>query len=155
MRVAVGESRDTEVDNLRLAGFVHHDVARFKIAVNQTALVRMMHGFADLGHQLQALTRGQMLLLGELAEPPAADKLHGKIRLRPKAGIGCTDFVNLRDSGMLQASQGLRFLLESPQEFGTGQPRLDDLEGYRPAWVFLLSFIDGPHAAFAEQPIDL
>src|ERR1051325_4373197 len=61
LRVAVGDPRDTEVENLRLSGFIHQNVAGLEVAMNEAALVRVMNRVADLGHDLEALARVQTM----------------------------------------------------------------------------------------------
>ena len=63
LRVAVGDARHAEVEDLRLPGFVDQDVARLQVAVDDAALVRVVDRVADLRHQLQPLARVQMMLL--------------------------------------------------------------------------------------------
>ena len=60
LRVAIGHSRHTKIQNLRLTTFVHQNVARFQIAVNDTALMRTVHAIADLSHEIQPLARVQL-----------------------------------------------------------------------------------------------
>ena len=64
LRIAVGDPRQAEIENLGLAVFVHQDVARFQIAVDDAALMGMLDRFADLDHQRQSLARVQMLRFG-------------------------------------------------------------------------------------------
>ena len=44
-----------EVEDLGLAALIHQDVGRLEIAVDDAALVRVLDGVADVGHQLQAM----------------------------------------------------------------------------------------------------
>ena len=53
--IAVGDSRDTKIKNLWLAGFIDQDISRLEIVVNETTLMRVMHCIADLHHHLQAV----------------------------------------------------------------------------------------------------
>ena len=53
--VAVGETRDAEVEDLRLTRLVDQDVARLEVAMDDAALVGVLHGVADLRHQLEPL----------------------------------------------------------------------------------------------------
>jgi hypothetical protein len=82
------------------------------------------------------------------------DKLHGKIRLRPEAGIRCACFVDLRNAGVLEAAERLRFLFESPEKIDAGKARLDDLQCNGAPWIVLLGFVYGPHPSFAEEAED-
>jgi hypothetical protein len=40
-----------------LAALIHQNVARFEIPVNDTALMRMVYGLANLRHQFQPSAR--------------------------------------------------------------------------------------------------
>ena len=62
LRVAVGDARHAEVEDLRLAGLVDEDVARLEIAMDQAALVRVLHGVADPGDELEPLPRVERAL---------------------------------------------------------------------------------------------
>src|SRR5262249_32227495 len=57
LRVAIGDAGDAKVENLGLPGFIHQDIARFEIAMNQSALMRVMDGIANLNHDLEPLER--------------------------------------------------------------------------------------------------
>ena len=46
----------------------------------------------------------------------------------------------------------LGFLLEAPQHVGTRHSGFNDLKGYNPAGMLLLSLIDGTHPTFSNQP---
>jgi|GEM_PF-4660435 len=46
-----------EIENLGLARLIHQDVTRLEIGVNQAALMRMPHGFADLDHDFRPLAQ--------------------------------------------------------------------------------------------------
>jgi hypothetical protein len=105
--IAVGHPRHTKIQNLRLAGLIYQDVARLEIAVNQAPLMRMLHGFADLDHQLQPLPGTQTMLFGIVPQGAPVDELHGEVRLRPEAGIRRARLMDLRDAGVLQAGESL------------------------------------------------
>src|SRR5271169_6748279 len=84
-------------------------------------------------------------------ERQPADELHGEIRLRPEAGIVRAGFVDLSDARVLQAAQGLGFVLKPPQSFGRAESWLDDFERPAAARLFLLGLIHGAHTALAQQ----
>ena len=114
--IGIGGARHAEIDDLGLAGLIHQDVARFQIAMDDAPLVRMVHGFADLDHQLQPLPRAQVVRLGIPQQRRALNELHGEIRLRAESAIGGAGFIDLRDAGMVQAAERLGFVLEAPQQ---------------------------------------
>ena len=80
-----------------------------------------------------------------------ADELHGEIRLRPETGIGGASFIDLCDTGVLQASESLGFMFKPPQSFRGAKPRLDHFESDAAARLFLLGFIHAAHATFTKQ----
>ena len=118
MRVAVGDPGNAKIQNLRLPALVHEDVARFQIAMNDAALVRVVNGVADLDHQLQPLPNGQMPGRGVCEERLAANEFHGKVRLWAEPPIGGGGFVDLRDPGVLEPAERQRFLFEAAKQLG-------------------------------------
>jgi hypothetical protein len=150
--VAVGHARDSEIQNLRLAALIHHNVARFQIPVNDEALVGMVYGLADLSHQLQPLARVQLMRFRILQQRFSLNELHREIGLRPASGIGSAGFMDLGNARVLQPAKRLRFLLEPPQHLGAGSAGFDDLKCHPAAGLFLFGLIYHPHAAFTQEP---
>ena len=103
--VAVGCSRYTEIENFRLAGLIHENVARLKVAVDDPALMRVVNGVADPGHEIQPLASCQLMRIGVLEQRLTADEFHGEIRLWSESGLSGSCFVDLGNPGMLQASE--------------------------------------------------
>jgi hypothetical protein len=60
-------------------------------------------------------------------------------------------FIDLGNSGVLQASEGLRFAVKPLNDSGGQKAGPDDFEGDRPARLFLLRLEYGTHSAFAQQ----
>ena len=118
--------------------------------MNDTVLVRMLHGFADLNHQLQSLPGVQAMCFGVLPERVAANELHREIGLRPETRIRRAGFIDLSYTGVLQPAERLRLMFKPSQQFWSGAAGLDYLKSYAAARLFLFRFIDGPHAAFAQ-----
>ncbi len=127
MRVAVGRSCHTEIENLGLAGLIDQDVSRFEIAVNNAALMGVVNRFADPGRQFQALPAIQSLGVRILDERPATDQLHGKIWLRSGSVVSRAGFVDLRNARMLQLPKRQSFLLEAANQLRISQTGLDNL----------------------------
>ena len=71
------------------------------------------------------------------------------------AGIGCSRFVDLRDTGVLQPAEHLRLLLESSELCMRRETRTDHLERYCSPGLFLFRQVDDAHAALAEHVQDL
>ena len=53
-QVGVGGAGHAEVKHLRLATFVHEDVGRLEVAMDDPLLVRVLHGVTHPRQQLQA-----------------------------------------------------------------------------------------------------
>ena len=86
---------------------IDNDVAGFEIPVNETALMRMMDGIADLGREFQPLARVQVVHLGVAPQGLAPDEFHREEGLPPEGGLRHPRLVDLRDAGMLQEAQCL------------------------------------------------
>ena len=59
---------DTEVDDSRIAVFVDEDVPGFEVAVNDTAVMTVLNGIADLTHELDPLPCVQSMSIGVLSQ---------------------------------------------------------------------------------------
>ena len=57
MNVGIGSTGNTEVEDLRLAAFVHQDVAGLQVTVNHAFLVGVLDGVANVRNQRQAPAR--------------------------------------------------------------------------------------------------
>ena len=122
LRVTVGEPGDAEVQNLRLAVFADQNVRRFQITMDQPALVRMLHRIADSRHQLQPLLHVELMRVAIFQQGLPPHQLHRKKRLSPEGRLGRARVVNLRNPRMLQASQSLCLVLETPEHFTGREP---------------------------------
>ena len=85
--------------------------------MNETSLMRVMHGIADLHHHLQPIANVQMSRLRIVPGRLATDQFHREIGLRSEARIHRTGFIDLSDARMLQSAERLRFLFEPAQQF--------------------------------------
>jgi hypothetical protein len=99
--VRISYARDAEIEDLGLAALVHQDVGRLQIAVNDAALVGVVHGVADARHEFEPLAGTQGAIAGVGGEREASHQFHGEEGLRSLAGLGRAGFVNLGDAGML------------------------------------------------------
>src|SRR5262249_36488933 len=63
-------------------------------------------------------------------------------------------FVDLRDAGMLETPERMRFLLEAAQNLGNRQARLHHFECYLAARSLLLCLVYNTHSAFTDQTQD-
>ena len=152
--MSLSVTRDAEVEDLRLTRLVNDDVAGLEVAMNETALVRVMHRVADLDHHLEPIAEAEMTAVGVFAQRRTADELHREVRLRLEASVGRAGVVDLGNARMLQPAERLRFLSEAAQQLGTDQSRFDDFECNRTPGLILLGLVDRAHAAFADQTND-
>ena len=117
-RVAIDCSRHTEIEDLGLAGFIDEDIARFEIAVDDTALMGVFNPFADAGHELQPLVSCQLMRIGVFEQGLTMDEFHGEIRLWSETIVSSARFIDLCNARMLQSSQRKQFLLEAADQLG-------------------------------------
>jgi len=103
--VAVYRSCHTEIEDLGLAGFIHEDIAGFEIAVDDAALMSVVNGLADAGHELQPLASCQLMGVGVLEQRLTADEFHSEIGLWSESVVSGARFIDLGNAGMLQSSQ--------------------------------------------------
>ena len=82
--IAVHDPGQAEVQDFRLATLVDQDVAGLQVAMNNAALVRVLHRIADFDHQRQSLPRVELRVIGVVDEGLAVDDLHGKVRFRDR-----------------------------------------------------------------------
>jgi hypothetical protein len=150
-RVGIGHARNSKVEDLGLAFLVNQDIFGLQITVNDSALMGMIYGIADLRHQCETSPQVEMILFGELHQRQACNELHCEIRLCAEAGVGSSGFVDLSYPGMLQATKRVGLTFESTQQLGAHKPRLDHFESDDPVGLLLLGEIDASHAAFAKQ----
>ena len=99
--VCVGHARDAEVEHLWLAGLVDEDVAGLQVAMDHAFLVGVVDGVADLGDQLEPLTKSQALVHGVTSDGASVNELHSEKRLDAASAVGRSGFEDLRDAGML------------------------------------------------------
>jgi len=71
-----------------------------------------------------------------------------------EADIGGAGLVDLRDAGMLESAERLRFALEPFEHLPAGQASPDDFQRDPTAGGLLLGLVHRPHAAFAKDADD-
>src|SRR5436190_21907845 len=54
--ITIRRACDAKVENLRLAGFIHENVAGFEVPMNQAALVSMLYCVTNLRNDFEALS---------------------------------------------------------------------------------------------------
>jgi hypothetical protein len=78
-----------------LACLVDDDFAGLQVAMNDAALMSMVHRIANLRDEFQTRSQVEMPLLGELDEGLPLDILHSEVRLRTEAAVGGAGFLPL------------------------------------------------------------
>src|SRR5262249_29027839 len=109
LKVRVDGAGDAEIEDLRLPAGLYQNVSRFEIAVDDSLLVAVLNGIADLGEELTARADTKVGLARKLEQGTALDIFHGKKRLQTGAAAGSPRLEHLRDTRMLQAGEHLRF----------------------------------------------
>jgi len=118
------------------------------IAVDNSLLVGMLHGLANLQKQLQPFPNRHLVLIAILGDRHALDQLHDKIR---PSTIRLPAIIHLGDIGMIHQSQRLPLRFETCHHLPRIHARFDDLEcDLPPKRLLLLSDKHQPHAAFAD-----
>ena len=118
--------------------------------MNGAALMGMLHGVADAGHQAQALAQVEAMIAREARQRPAVDQLHREIRLHSFAGVERARLVDLGDAGMLEPGQDFRLELEAADRAGIEQAGADHLERDQAMRAILLGLVHHAHAANAQ-----
>ena len=123
-------------------------VGWFDVAVNDSLLMRVLDGVADVDKQLQPLADGQLVFVTVLRDRNALDQFHRKERPTAVGGAGIQD---VGDIGMVHHRQRLPLGLEPCDHLPRVHSRLDDLQRHPPLdRLGLLGHVDDAHAAFAE-----
>src|SRR5262245_59870137 len=119
--------------------------------MDDSTLMRMMDRFADSRHQFEPLARTLAVRFHVLGERFAPNELHCEVRLRTEAGVGGARLVDLRDTRVLQATEGLRFQLKASDEVGTSQAGVDHFKSDDAMWTVLLRLIHRSHSSSAQK----
>ena len=67
-QLLTGRFGDAEVDDLRHGRAImqrDHDIGWFQVAMNDSLLMRVLHGLANMDEQLQPLANAQVLLVAD------------------------------------------------------------------------------------------
>ena len=116
--------------------------------MNDSLLMGVLHGLANIDEQLQPLTRAQPGLVAVLRDRHAADQLHHEVGA---AGFGRAGIEHLGNIRMVHHRQGLPLGLEPGDHLLGVHARLDDLQRDAAAdRLGLLGDIDDAHSPFAD-----
>src|SRR5579871_1947538 len=152
--IGIGDARHAEIEDFRISALIDKNIPGLEVAMDDAALVRMMNGIADPGHDIEALARGQetRVRVGDQRFP--ANELHGEIRLGSPSAVGGAGLIDLGDPWMLQAAQRVRFDFEAPKQLGIRQAVPDNFERHRSARMFLLGLVYSTHRTLPEQAMN-
>ena len=142
---------DAEINHLRHRHSVvqrHEDVRRFDVAMDDSLLVRVLDGLADLDEQIEPFLGGEIGLIAVIRDANAAHQLHHEER---PTHVGRARIQHLGDVGMIHHRQRLPFGFEPRDNLLGVHAQLDYLERHAPPHRFsLLRDIDHATPAFAD-----
>ena len=142
---------DAEVNDLRNRHAVvqgDQNVRRLQVAVDDSLLMCMLYGVADLDEQLQSLVGVEVILVAIIRDANAANQFHHEVRTAVLGGAGVEHFG---DVWMVHDRQRLALRLEASDNLPGVHPQLDDLQGDSPAdRLFLLGHIDNATPTFTK-----
>jgi len=124
----------------------HHDVAGLEIPVHETLDMGRLYGVGDVTHDLYDL--GGFHAFGGLIQGYTIDELHSNERF----AVQFSDLVDLADMIVYHLGLKARFMDGSLEGFGTGATQ--QLEGHRSVELPVMSQVDLPHPAGADQPLN-
>ncbi len=133
LHVGAGRARNAEVEDLRLAAFGDEHVGRFEIAVNDAAIVGVLHSVGELDDQGGARGDRQPLRAGVIGQRWTGDELHHEMRRR--RAIARVERVHLRDARVLEPAEHFRFVLEPAQDLRMTKPAPEHFDRDRAARV--------------------
>ncbi len=135
-----------EVGDVGLAPLVEEDVGRLEVAVQDAALVRVVHRAGHLHHQLNKPTR---CIAWALRQTPPLDELHAEEVLP----LMLADLVDGHDVRVVEVGGVFGLGAEAAQLVGAGQGAVaDHLEGHQAAQRQLPRPVDDAHAAARDFP---
>src|SRR5262249_53235551 len=121
---------------------------RLQVAVDDSLLVRMLHGFTDIDEESQPLSDSNVVLIAEVGNGDATDEFHDEIRV---AGGGGAAVKNVSDVGMIHECQRLPLGLEAGDDLARIHSRFKNLQSdLAPNRLGLVCHKDHTEAAFAD-----
>ena len=142
--LAVKPLGQSEVGDVRLALLVHQHVCRLQVAVQDAALMGVMHGLSHSRDQ----PGGSARIAGEFLEPPVeAGPVH-QLHAEEMLPAALAYLVDRHDVRVIELGDGLRLVLKPNQlGFRCEAARLDHLQGDGPVERDLVGFEDHAHPA--------
>src|ERR1051325_7227680 len=111
-RVALEQSREAEVGEMRLSLGIDQDVRGLKVTMENTTLVGVLDGPSEGDDELRCVAWRKWLGLQTLGQVTALDEGHRKIGM----AVVLTDLMDGDDRRMVEAGDRFRFVLK-PAEF--------------------------------------
>ncbi len=144
---------DPEVRDLRLIGFVDHDVLRLQITMDHAVPMRESRRLEDLDHDVNGPDGIERCLVADqLLQRPAGDVLHRDV----VRAVVSTAVVDADDVRVLQAGGGLGFAPKTLHEAGVlGEAPVQQLECDLAAQLLVLGEVHVGHPTRAEARDDL
>ena len=118
--------RDPKIDDLRHRYAVidrYQNVRRLQIAMDDSLLMRVLHGVANLNKQIQAFPRRKLRLIAIIGNANATDQFHHE---EGTAGLRRTGIKDLGDVWVVHERQRLPLDFESADDRFGIHPELDD-----------------------------
>ena len=155
-RIAVGAGAqplgDAEIEQLDLAVGCHQHVARFQIAVNDLAIVRMLDRVEHVEAQPHAIRDVQTAIVGVAIDRRAGDVLHHEVGKPLRRGAAIEE---AGDVGMVQRREHLPLVAEATHDEVGIHAAADHLDRDRMREVAgMAREVDGAHSAAAEAAVD-
>ena len=156
---ALGQFGDAKVEHLHAITtepvWFEPDVFRFQIAMDNSLLVRFVHGganlFENINHPIQ---RQSFLFHQDIAERAAVEILHHQIRDRLGARLRETEVGNVDNIWMAQPPRGAGFALEARDKlFVAHELRRDQFERDVALGAEVRGKIHCAHSAASEQSL--
>jgi hypothetical protein len=126
----------------------HEDIGRLYVAMNDSLLVRVLNGLANVNEKIQSILSGKCILIAVFRDFDSTDEFHYEIRPARSGRPGVEHFGDVR---MIHEGQRLSFRFKTRNDTLGVHARLDDLERHPPAErLFLFRHEDDPAAALAD-----
>ncbi len=146
------ELRETEVEDLREAVLVHHDVFGLQVPMDDPDLVGLGEALGDLRRDREEAAQRQRPRGEELAQRLSLDQLHRD----EERAVRLADVVDGQDVRVIQRGGRAGLLLEARAGLAiAGDVGGKDLDGDLPAEPGVASEVDLPHSSGAERGADL
>ncbi len=146
---------DAEIDNLDRVILQHQEVARFQVAVHQSALVRGLQAAARLANDFHHPAHRQTAALGrdQFAQGFAGKQRHDEIRLAGAVFVELPEIENLYDVGMTDGGEHVALFVEKLQR-GAARGIADGLERHTALYDGVVGVVDYTHPALPQHLTD-